>query len=81
MKTKFTEPQWRRIVDDKENDLVIAIKMHLRTEPQRQWLHDHDLSLEDILNGRYPLKLASEVRIEFFKPWNDQLGWKEFIEL
>lgn len=63
---------------DSEEYLVSAIKQYLRTEEQRKWLYDHDLSIEDCLNGRYPGDLEEEVAEVLYKPWNEILGFREF---
>ena len=63
---------------DSEEYLVSAIKKYLRTEKQKQWLYNHDLSIEDCLNGRYPGNLEEEVDEVLYKPWNEILGFHEF---
>src|SRR5260370_30767705 len=38
---------------DREEHTVDIVKQHLRTSEQKAWLDAHDLSVEDLLNGRY----------------------------
>lgn len=72
-----TETEWRQMVDQEEHYLVDAIKDNLRTSEQRNWLAKVDLSIEDLLNGRYNPIFEKEVK-EMYKSWNEKLGWKEF---
>src|SRR5260370_4898241 len=37
----------------REEHTVDIVKQYLRTSEQKAWLHAHDLSVEDLLNGRY----------------------------
>jgi hypothetical protein len=60
-----------------EDSLITAIKKHLRTGEDRAWLERHDLSLEDLLNGRYPLALGHEVS-QILGRWNQRLGCRYF---
>lgn len=74
----LTKEIWRELTSQSEEALVRAIKKYLRTENQRDWLHDHDLTIEDLLNGRYPIKIGDEVERLFYRQWNTKLGWKAF---
>src|SRR5260370_8484168 len=38
---------------DREEHTVDIVKQHLRTSEQKAWLDTRDLSIEDLLNGRY----------------------------
>ncbi len=38
---------------DPEEHTVDIVKQYLRTSEQKAWLDAHDLSIEDLLNGRY----------------------------
>src|SRR5260370_21868357 len=38
---------------DREEHTVDIVKQYLRTSEQKAWLDAHDLSIEDLLNGRY----------------------------
>src|SRR5260370_2901214 len=38
---------------DREEHTVDIVKQYLRTSEQKAWLDAHDLSVEDLLNGRY----------------------------
>jgi hypothetical protein len=62
---------------DDESYLVAAIKKHLRTSAQKIWLDDHDISIEDLLNGRVEGDLMNEVR-DIFDDWNKKLGFHSF---
>jgi hypothetical protein len=63
--------------EDYEEGKVQWIKKYLRTPEQRQWLNDHDFSIEDVLNGRIPMNLYAEVRF-FFVDWNIKMGYAAF---
>lgn len=64
---------------DREEYLVEAIKTYLRTEEQRQWLNNHDFSIEDVLNGRCLGEYIDvEIQEILFDPWNDILGFRAF---
>jgi len=66
--------------NEAEHYLVSAIKKHLLTEEQRKELFEYNLSIEDILNGRYTGD-EEPVVLKMYKDWNEKLGWKEFLEL
>jgi hypothetical protein len=60
-----------------EHYIVSLIKKYLLTADQRQKLHEADLSLEDMLNGRFGLEQESLV-LDFFSDWNEKLGERYF---
>jgi hypothetical protein len=70
----FLESDW-----DDEEYLVEAIKLHLRTPQQKKILDSMDLSIYDILNGRYGDVAGQDKKIEkIYQEWNDKLGFKNF---
>lgn len=76
-----TYEQWvEDATDQGEEYLVAAIKRWLLTPHQHTILVEHNLSIEDLLNGRWPCGHMSFYVNNFFKPWNETLGWKEFVE-
>ncbi len=62
---------------DREEHIVGVIKQYLRTSEQKAWLDAHDLSIEDLLNGRYGGQDESEVAA-IYGAWNAKLGKKMF---
>ena len=68
---------WRTEEFHEEGYLVTAIKRYLRTEEQRALLHQEDLSIEGLLNGRYTSQQASLVN-KIMSEWNERLGFKAF---
>jgi len=62
-----------------EYQLVDAIKKHLLTDDQKQFLSDNNLSIEDCLNGRVSGKFDTEISI-IFREWNTKIGKKIFLE-
>jgi len=76
---KWTRESWDEVCGyhDDEHWIVDAIKAHLLTPQQRQWLFEHDLSVEDLLNGRYGGDLEEEI-YKIYDDWNKKLGFKEF---
>lgn len=75
----MTKEEWEEACGfhDKEEYLVRAIKRHLLTEYQKNVLINHDLSVEDVLNGRWPMDLEDVISI-ILEEWNQTLGWHEF---
>lgn len=64
---------------DDEPNLVMAIKKHLRTEEQRKLMYEHDLSIEDMLNGRVIVSSpAYEAQRQILKDWNAKIGHSYF---
>jgi hypothetical protein len=76
LETRSGLPLWvcEMLADPQEESaLVAAIRVHLLTEEQRKWLFDADLSVEDLLNGRYTDATEQGV-LKLFKTWNEQLN-------
>ena len=64
---------------DDEKYLVQAIKSHLITPEQKKLLFKFDLSIQDILNGRYGGKRGEETAVsEIYSSWNEKLGFHNF---
>jgi len=61
-----------------EGDSVNVIKMFLRTDDQKQWMDDQDVSIEDILNGRTYERHMKYIHEELFPDWNRKVGKKIF---
>lgn len=57
--------------------IVIGIKKYLRTPEQKEMLNSFDLSVEDILNGRF-YRAEEEMVENIFENWNYKLGKKVF---
>lgn len=74
----LNEKEWRRQADHGEEYLIALIKKYLITKEQRAILIANDWEITDILNGRIPCGVLDMLDKEFFKPWNEKLGWKEF---
>lgn len=78
-------PTWEQVVEFWRDDgefcgeqyLVMAIKKWLRTEEQRQQMADMDMSIEEMLNGRYDGKFYDSVQ-KIYDEWNTKLGFKAF---
>lgn len=66
---------WKDIQDGigEESQQVALIKVSLLLPAQNQWLIEHKLTIEDLLNGRYPVYLEAVIHGFFYKPWNDVL--------
>lgn len=80
--TEPSEDEWKLFFSsvccqDDEIWTVEAIKKYLRTEEHRQKLYELDLSLEEILNGRYNAKQSKGVD-EIYAEWNNKLGFRAF---
>ena len=58
--------------DEDQTDAIIC--KHLLTPEQDKWLTGHELSVADLLNGRYDVGLDKEIHEKFFKAWNAVLG-------
>jgi hypothetical protein len=80
-------PTWEQVVefwkDDgefcKEYYLVEAIEKWLLTEEQRKIMFDNRLSIEKMLNGRYPCSDEMyKVVHGIYDAWNAKLGFKKF---
>ena len=76
----MTKEQWKEECGfyDSEEYLVSAIRRILLTDEQRDRLHRLNVSIEDLLNGRYPFDQSENIQRWFFDPWNAKLGWEEF---
>jgi hypothetical protein len=61
-------------IDDQEYEIEV-IKRHLRTQPQKVWLEEQDMSISDLLGGRRPHTLDVQW---IFDDWNKKLGVKQF---
>ena len=56
---------------------VDAIKTYLLTPEQKQWMFDHDLSIEEMLNGRYTWADKNGC-YKIYKEWNYKLRVNAF---
>jgi hypothetical protein len=77
-------PTWEQVVEFWKNGefyqeryAVEAIEKHLQTEDQRKWMFDSRLTIEQMLNGRYPGDVEEDV-YAIFAEWNAKLGFKAF---
>lgn len=76
--TGVSEEEFYRFENpDDENDLVSFIRKHLLSETQRRELFEHNLSVEDCLNGRYTAEHSAFVH-SLYADWNDKLGYQSF---
>jgi hypothetical protein len=62
---------------DSEADLVDAIRRHLLTNDQNEWLFHEGLSIEDCLNGRYGGDHEENVA-KLYDEWNAVIGKRVF---
>lgn len=62
---------------DEEKYLVQAIKLYLRTPEQKAIIDGLDISIEDMLNGRYNGRQEKQVEA-IYQQWNDKLGFRSF---
>jgi hypothetical protein len=83
----YGDPTWEQVVafwkEDgdfcEEKYLVEAIKKYLRTEEQRKRLFEVDISIEEMLNGRYQGTARNcKVVQGIYDEWNAKLGFKAF---
>lgn len=77
-------PTWEQVVEFWKKDdfygeeyLIPAIKRWLRTDEQRKMMADMDISIEEMLNGRYGGHLEPKV-FQIYDEWNAKLGFKSF---
>ena len=64
---------------DHEEPIVDIIKEYLRTDEQRRWMETQDLTIADILNGRFCGTEATVMIIEsMFRDWNEKIGKRIF---
>lgn len=80
----YGECTWAEVADyfkkgsfDDESYLVIAIKKHLRTPEHKNQIDINDLSVEDMLNGRFGSQ-KEKIVLAIFDHWNKSLGFKCF---
>lgn len=62
---------------DSEEVSIDLIKKYLRTPAQKEMLDKFDLTIADLLNGRYAQAYAAAVQ-SIFDDWNQRLGEKHF---
>lgn len=81
----YGNPVWSEVVKffkegafDEEHHEVAAIKRHLRTPEQKSWMHDNDISIEDMLNGRVEGFEAQRDTHVIFGEWNGKLGFTRY---
>jgi len=60
-----------------EQYLVAAIKKYLRDDEDKQIMFDLDLSIEDMMNGRYTGDQSDAVHAMYAK-WNEKVGHHHF---
>jgi len=75
----MTKEEWVKECGFFENEyyLIGAIKKYLLKEEQKEKLLKVNLSISDILNGRFYEE--DSILIEsLFEDWNNTLGWNEF---
>lgn len=77
MITMTEEDQFNWDNPDTEEDTIRLIKKYLRTPEQKALLDEADLSIEDLLNGRYANGYQGLAE-SLFADWNQRLGKKEF---
>lgn len=63
---------------DNEPQAIGLIKKHILTEPQRQLLFEHNMSIEDMLNGRIAGEERQAVEATIYAEWNTKLGYQAF---
>ena len=73
----MTQKEWDDITCQNQDQLVRAIRSHLLTEEQHIQMLLRELSIEDILNGRFR-DSDEEFVNRLFEEWNAELGWKGF---
>lgn len=66
---------WKDLQDGigEEPQLVALIKATLLTKTQAKWLAENNLSIEDLLNGRYPIDKETIVVYLCYRNWNKKL--------
>lgn len=60
-----------------EEYVVAVIKRYLRTSEQKAWLDGQDLSIEDLMNGRYGGE-QEPIVLSIYNDWNAKLGVRYF---
>ena len=71
---KPTPEQIAQYFDEPDEWEEEIIKRNLRTPQQKAWLDQHDLTITNILEGRTPIHLSSQLVPLFFQDWNAKLG-------
>jgi hypothetical protein len=69
---------FRRGEFHEEHYSVAAIKRHLLTNEQKNLMVIHDLSIEDMLNGRVAGEERNAIVAGFYRVWNARLGFAHF---
>lgn len=80
------DPTWQQVQEFfqygefcEERYDVEAIEKHLLTEEQRIGMFNYHLSIEKMLNGRYPCQgKEKEFVYSCYEAWNAKLGFKAF---
>lgn len=75
--THGDKQQWKEIAGDSEERQVQAIKRYLLTPEDKDFLITWNLSVEDIMSGRWN-KAQEPYVFGMFERWNTTLGFKEF---
>lgn len=71
------EACYQLLEPDKEEDTVKVIKEHLRTPLHKLAMDQTDVSIEDMLNGRFTQAQGLTVKL-IFTAWNKKLGKEVF---
>lgn len=84
----YGNPTWEQVVQFyKEGEFceeqyqVASIKKHLRTPEQKKILDEADLSIEDLLNGRYSKENEIATVSKCIVDWNAKLGFNYFTDI
>lgn len=72
-KKESTQVHWPEEHQSEER-LVADIHRKLLNQMQSRWLVKKELTIADLLNGRYDCGLAEEVEFWFFADWNSKIG-------
>jgi hypothetical protein len=73
----FTEEDFYVFENGEEEHVIPLIKLYLLTPEQKAWLTAADLTIADLLNGRYTVSFAGKVS-EIYADWNAKLKTKHF---
>lgn len=74
----WNDPDVKGAREQSEGYLVNQIRAYLLTEEQRAKLHEWNISIEDLLNGRVAGEDQDQKYAYFFDAWNAVVGRKEF---
>lgn len=76
----FDETTWQAIREGHldESRTYSLFNSHVLNEQERQWLYAHNLSLTDLVNGRYTVVYEDEVNL-LFVTWNERIGYTFFF--